>query len=120
MLLDVTEVRDPHERRAIVAEHVVDPRSVFAARNRESLHPQRRVLGRVLLVEVLAINPLREAFERQRSVAQMRQNHLRDFGVERDHLALGESALGKVNLVHIRDCQLAAFDFDELLLRHWD
>ena len=50
----------------------------------------------------------------------MRQNHLRDFGVERDYLALGESALGEVNLVHIRDCQLAAFDFDELLLRHWD
>jgi hypothetical protein len=63
---------------------------------------------------------LGETLEEERAtdakLAEMREDELRDLGVESDDLALGEAAFRKVDLVEIRDRQLAAVDFEELLL----
>ena len=45
MLLDVAEIGRPEQRRAVIAQDVVDVRPAFAPRHREALHPPRRVLG---------------------------------------------------------------------------
>ena len=117
MLFDVTEICRPEERRAVVAEHVVDVRPALTAWHRRSLHPRRRVFGRVF-VKMLAGNAVRVALQRQRPVAQMRDNRLSDLRVERDNLTLRIAALRIENLVEIGDGQFPSFDFDLLFLRH--
>ena len=56
------EVRQPHERRQVFGEHVVD--HLALARDRDRLDPVRPVGGRVLLKEGRGINPVGPAPDR--------------------------------------------------------
>ncbi len=69
MLFDIAKIRRPDERRAVVAEDVIDVPATLAARHCKSLHPRGRMLRSVLFVEMLCLNALRVAFQSQRSVA---------------------------------------------------
>src|SRR5262249_42783236 len=76
------------------------------------LQPRRPVLGTVLLVEHLAVNALGVPLERERPVAQVRQQRRRDTGVVVDHLALGEAGLRPVELVEVGEPERALADAD--------
>src|SRR3989442_1129636 len=61
---------------------------------------------------------IRIPFERQRPIAQMRENDVRNFRIKSDDLSLGKSGLRKEDFVDIRDGQLPPFNYDVLLFLH--
>ena len=68
--LEVGQVREPDERRQVVGEQKSISLSPAVTRGR---HPVRAVRRALLLVEVLALDAVRVALQRQRPVAQVRQ-----------------------------------------------
>jgi hypothetical protein len=118
--LEVGEVGEPDERRQVVGEHEVDRAPVRADRHRGRPHPLRAVAGRVLLVEVLRLDAVRVALERERPPLQMRQHVRRDARVVVDHVALGEPGGGIEDLVEVGEGQRPALDvdLDPFRLRH--
>ena len=97
--LDVGQVGEPHERGPVLGERVVD-RTLL-----HGLDPLGPVRGRLLLVEVLAVDAVGIALEGQRAVVQVREHDRRDPGVVRDEVALGEPRLGVQDLVPVGDLQ---------------
>ena len=98
--LEVREVGEPDERGQVVREREVDRPP--AGGHRHGLYPVGPVGGRLLLVEVLLVDPVRVALEGERVVPEVRQQHRRDARVVVDHLALGEADLGIEHLVEVR------------------
>ena len=72
--------------------------------------PTRARARALLLVEVLALDAVRVALERQRAAAQVRQQHGGDARVVVDHLALGEADVRVQDLVEVGQRQPPALD----------
>jgi hypothetical protein len=104
--LEVGQVREPDDRRQVVADAEVDELRA----HRHSLAPDPiGSMGRtLLLVEVPALDTVGIALERQRAIAQMRQQDRRDARVVLDDLALGEPRLGVHHLVQVREGELSS------------
>ena len=99
-----------HAKPVGVVDHqVLDllPLALGAAGHRRRPHPRGRVRGPLLLEEVLARDAVGVAHERDRAVAQVRQEHVRDLPVVRDQAALGDLLVGEEDLVQIRELELA-------------
>ena len=106
MELDVGQVRQPDQRRAILRQRVVDIADLAG------LDPLGAVGRRLLLVEVLLIYAIRIALQRQGPIAQMRDEGGRRARVVGDQIALGEPDLRKEDLVPVGDLQRPAVDGD--------
>ena len=77
--------------------------------------PLRRVVRRPLLEERLARRAVDEPLERHRPAAGAAQGTVRDGEVVRDEVHLRVAGLGEVDLVRVRDRDLAAADLEDLL-----
>jgi hypothetical protein len=108
--LEVGQVREPDQRREVVADAEVD--RLRAQLDRLRAHPLRAVRGTLLLVEVPALDAVGIALEGERAVAQVRQHRGRDAGVVVDHLTLGEPHRGIHHLVQVRQREPPALDVD--------
>ncbi len=104
--LQVGEVGEPDERGQVARQREVD--RALAGHDRHGLHPVGPVRRGLLLVEELLVHAVRVALQRQRAVAQMRQQHRRDARVVVDHLALGEAHGGVEHLVQVREPEASA------------
>ena len=107
MDLDRRVVRHPHEGRHVVREDVgvlrlprIDP----------ALDPLGSESGLVLLIEVRAVDAVRERLQGERPVAQPRHEVRRDVGVVADEVGLRVAVLGEEDFLEVR--QLDAFAFD--------
>src|SRR6478736_2573869 len=74
--------------------------------------PRRRARGDVLLEELHATDPVREADPCDGAVAQVRQDHRRDARVVVDHLGLGRAGAGIHHLLEARQLHPPAVDLD--------
>ena len=110
MKLERRELSHPDERRAVVADAVVDLALVAPAPDRRRLDPVGAVLRAALLVEVLLRDAVGVALQRHRAAAEVRQDRVGDPRVVVDHLALGEANLGPEHLVEIRQLELVPVD----------
>jgi hypothetical protein len=110
--LEIGEVRQPHDRRQVVGQAVVDLALVLARVHASRPDPVGPVAGALLLVEELTVDAVRIALERQVAAAQVRQQDGRDPRVVLDHLTLGETGRGIEDLVQVREREPAALDLD--------
>ena len=78
--------------------------------------PVRRVVRRPLLEERLAGGAVDEPLQGHRPAAGAAQRALGDREVIRDQVHLREAGLGEIDLVRVRDRDLAAADLEDLLL----
>ncbi len=93
--LDAAEVGDPFERRFVVDDG--EDRRVPARELDEELVDVRRVLRRnSLLVEELAVDPVRVAHHVEEPAPQVRQRMVRDVEVVADEVALRQPALREI------------------------
>ena len=106
MQLDVSEIREPDQRGPVLRERVVDVADLAG------LDPLGSVRGRLLLVEVLGVDAVRIALERERPIVQVGQHGGRDAGVVRDEVAFRESGLRKQHFVPVGDLQAAPLGDD--------
>src|ERR1700674_2431022 len=112
MQLDRSEIRQPHQRRQIVGQNVLDGAAVSTAPDGSGLHPVRPVPRRVLLVEVFFVHSVGIALACERPPLQMRQYRRSDSDVVIDDLLLGESSGGIQDLFQIRQLELLALDLN--------
>src|SRR5207248_174503 len=110
--LDRRHVGHPHQRGQVVAEAVVDGAAVAVAGYGRRGHPLRPVRGAALLVEVLLVDAVGVALERQRPLLQMRQQSTGDPRVVVDDPALGEPCLRIEDLVEVGELETLPFDLD--------
>ena len=90
--LEVGQVRDPEQRGQVVHRQEVDVAAVAALLDCHGPHPVRPVLGRILLVEELAVHAVRVALHGQRpALRRWGRSTRRDRLVVGDHVALGET-----------------------------
>ena len=114
--VDAAEVRDPREARRLVDDDLVG-RPTRRERQRRDAHPLGPVVGRPLLEERLLVDPVDEPLERHRPAADARQRPVGDGDEVGHHVELGVAGLGEVDLVGVRDRDLAAADLEHLLAR---
>ena len=108
------QVRDPHQRRQIVGQKVVDGAVVALAPDGRGLHPVGAMHGRVLLEEKFLVSRrLGIALHGERTSREVRHQHRRDADVVVHHLPFGETGGGIEDLVQIRELELAALHFDD-------
>src|ERR1700730_16931118 len=112
MKLEAGEVAEPYEGRQVLAEAVVHVAVVASAPHGRGLDPRRPVLGAVLLIEELAVDPVRIALEGKRVIARVRQDGGRDAGVIVDDLRLGESDLRVQDLLEVGELERSVLDLD--------
>ncbi len=112
--LQVGEVAQPHERRQVLAQAVVDLALGAPAPHGRGLDPVGAVGGALLLIEVLPLHAVRIALERQRPVAQVPQQHRRDLRVVVDQLGLREAGVRVEHLLEVRQPQRAPVELDLL------
>ena len=111
MQLDTAEVDHPGERGGVV-DHGED-RRVSARELHELLADIVGVLGHALLVEEIALHPVRVAHHVERPLPHVRQRALGDVDVVADEIALRQSPLREVDLVRVRDRDLMVADAHE-------
>jgi hypothetical protein len=97
--LEVGEVRQPHERRQVIADAEVD--RLAAQLDRLRPDPVGPVRGALLLVEVAPLDPVRIALQSERAVAKMGQHGGSDPRVVLDDLPLREAHAGVQHLVEV-------------------
>ena len=88
--LQICEVRGPHEGGEVVDDAEADDAPVVLAPDLGGLHPARPVRRAALLVEERPGRAVRVALQRERAVAQVREEGGGGAGVVIDHVALGE------------------------------
>jgi hypothetical protein len=106
--LQIGHVGEPHERGQILHEAVVDLAPLGG--DRRGAHPLRPVRRALLLVEILGVDAVGIALERQRSPSQVRQQDGRDPRVVLDDLPLREADLGIEDLVEVDERQGSPID----------
>ena len=106
--LDRGEVGQPHERRQVVGERVVD--RLAARGQRRRAHPVRAVRRRLLLEERLASTPSGQRVTVSARPCRCGSSTGATARVVVDHLALGEARLRVEHLVEVRQLQLAPAD----------
>ena len=89
--------------------------AVGAAGQGHGAHPVGRVRRRLLLEEVLALDAVGVAHERDRAVAQVREEHVRDRAVVGQQVALRDLLVGEEHLALVRELELARGLLDRLL-----
>ena len=101
------EVHDSEVRRPRDLCDLGDAQLVRMASGREGdsgrLDPLRPLLGDTLLVDLLALDPVREPAELRRSLAQRANDPVTDRDVVVDQVALRVAGLGEQHLVRVRD-----------------
>ena len=93
-------------------EAEVDRAPVAAAVDRGRLHPVGPVRRALLLVEVLCLDAVGVALERQGATAQVGEQRRGDAAVVVDHVALREARDGVEDLVQVRERQPPPLDLD--------
>src|SRR6185436_9970764 len=114
--LEAGEVRHPGERRGIARHHLVG-RAARGEAQLDHLDPLGAHLRRALLIEELAVDPVRVAHQHVGPAAGAAQGALRYREVVAHEVELGVLRLRKENLGGIRDRDLAAADLQDLALR---
>src|SRR5947207_2706304 len=111
MELERRELGKPDERRAVVAQAVVDLALVSPAPDRGRLDPVGSVARAALLVEEARLDAVRIALQRQRALLKVREDDVGQPGVVVDHLTLREPGRGPQHLVEVGELEPAAVDF---------
>src|SRR5689334_4723335 len=108
-------LREPEQRRQVVAKEHFLRALVVAGEDRERLDELRLVLAPVLLEEALALDPLGHADHRERPVGEVRQHvrrHLREVAQETPlgERGLLERRLGRpVHAIEMRELERVPF-----------
>ena len=106
-----------HARPGRLVDHDLVRRPAGWERQRRDPHPLGPVVGRPLLEERLLVDPVDEALEGHRPAADAAQRAVGD-GEEVAHdVELRVARHGEVDLVRVRDRDLAAADLEDLLAR---
>jgi hypothetical protein len=109
--LEVGEVREPDQAREVADRAEADLPAALARQDRR-LDPVGPVRGAFLLEEMLALDAVGIAFQRQRAAREVGGEDRRDPGVVVDHLPLAEADLRIEDLVEVRQFQLPPLDLD--------
>ncbi len=107
------QIRNPHQRREIVSEKIVDSSFVTLAPHGRGLYPVRAMHGGVFFEEIFLVRAPGITFHGERPSGEMRHQHGCDADVIIHHLPLGERGGGIEDLVKIRETKLAALHFDD-------
>ena len=111
--LEVGQVGRPDQRRQVARQAEVDRRALRSLDDRRRLHPvgpvRRAAASRR---RTCSSTPFGIALQRERPVAQVREQHRRDARVVVDHLALGEPGLGVEHLVEVGELEPLPVDLD--------
>ena len=83
------------------------------ARIGPALDPLGRESGLVLLIEVRAVNAVRERLQCERPIAKPRDEVRRDLGVVADEVGLRVAVLGEEDLLEIRQLDAFALDLED-------
>jgi hypothetical protein len=116
MQLEAAQVRHPRQRRRIARDDLLGGAAGREA-ERDDLDPLRARVRGTLLVEELAVDPVRVTDEDIRPAARPPQRALRDGNVIPDDVELGDTGLGEVHLAGVRDRDLAPRDLEDDRLR---
>ena len=106
--LDAAEVDHPGERSGVVDDR--EDRRVPGRKLHELLADEVGVRRHALLVEEVAVDPVRVALHVERPAADVVQRARRDLEVVRDEVALRQPGLREEDLVRVRDRDLVAPD----------
>src|ERR1700693_346707 len=110
---DGCQIRDPHQRRKIVSEKIINGSLVPLAPYGRGLHPVGAVHGGVFFEEIFLFHAAGITLHGQWPSGEMRHQHGRDADVIIHHLPLGEPGSGIEDLVKVRETKLAALHFDD-------
>ncbi len=113
VLIDAGQVRQIDQRRAVVADNVVNLVLIVLGEDRLQAHPIGNFVFGVFLKEELLVDAVRIALERKRAVAQMRENQRRYGIVVVDDVALGDAFAGIEDFVEIGELEAVAFDVEQ-------
>ena len=114
--VDAAEVDDPGKRRGLVDDDLVG-RPTGRERQLGRADPVGRVVRGALLEERLLGDAVDEALERHRPAADAGQRAIGDREVVVDEVELRVPRIGEVDLLRVRDRDLAAADLEDLLRR---
>ena len=106
--LDAAQVGDVEQSGGVVDREVVDLALLrIVALDHASSEPVRRVRGRRLLVEGLAVDAVGHPLHRERMVGQVRHDQLADVEVVVQQVALGVALVGPEDLREVGQAKLA-------------
>ena len=117
--VDAAEVDDPGQGRGVV-DHDLVGGPPGRERQLGGADPVGRVVGRALLEERLLRDAVDEALERHRPAADAGQRAVGDGEVVLDEVELGVAGVWEVDLLRVRDRDLATVDLEDLLGRRHD
>ncbi len=107
------QIRNPHQRREIVREKIINGSFVPLAPDGRGLYPVGAMLGGIFFEEIFLVHAPWITFHGERPSGEMRHQHGCDADVIIHHLPLGERGRGIEDLVKIRETKLAALHFDD-------
>jgi hypothetical protein len=112
--VDAAEVRDPGQPGGVVDHDLVGGPPGWE-RQRRDPQPLRSVVRRPLLEERLLRDPIDEALQGHRPAAGSAQGTVGHRQVVVDQVHLGVSRVGEVDLVRVRDRDVAVADLEDFL-----
>jgi hypothetical protein len=108
--VDAAEVRDPSKGRRLRHDGEIGRPPAAREEDVDRLEPVRMRVRNTLLVEEEAVDPVGVAEHLHGPPADVREDAVRDLEVVVDEVALRQPRLGKVDLVEVRELDIAPAD----------
>ena len=108
-----SQIREIYKCRAVVGDDVVDVVLIVFGKNRLQAHPLRNFVLGIFLEKEIVVDAVGIALERERTVAQVGDDQVRDGVVIVDQVAFGDPFAGKQHLIEIREFEAMPVHGDE-------
>ena len=117
MQLNRSQVRDPNQRRQVIAENVIHVTLIALAPDGYGLHPIRAMFGRILFEKRRLIDAIGVPLQREWLVFEMGNEDWRNPRVIIDDLAFGKSGGWIEHFIEVGQLELAPINFNDLVGR---